>query len=344
MTHKFKTLAAIAMSVLISIAHCGCERRGSAMSFGEDWLLNTHCSITIYEEGKEEIIRQTFAHARELEGQLSRTIESSDIGRFNASEKGCEVGELTYRIVQNSLEYAEITGGLFDISVGVLTELWNFSADEPAVPAPAAIAEALGTAGFASIALREEAGRFFIDKSNPGTKLDLGAVAKGAIADELCYFLEDAGVEAAIVNLGGNVRLLGRKPDGKDWVVGIEDPARGGSGEALQYRDTIGTVTVEGGSVVTSGTYERCFEEDGIIYHHILDPRSGYPVESDLISVTIMGPLSENCDILSTSCLLLGLKEGRALIEQTEGYEAVFIDEDGNISTSSGAKFVVLGH
>lgn len=343
MTHKFKTIALIALIVPIIIAHCGCERQGSATSFGEDWLLNTHCSIAIYEEGKEELIRQTFVHARELENQLSRTISSSDIGRFNTSEKGCELGELTYRIVQNSLKYAEITGGRFDVSVGALTELWNFSADEPSVPAAAAIAEALTTIGTDSLALREEAGRFFIDKSNPGTKLDLGAVAKGAIADELCDFLEDAGVQAAIINLGGNVRLLGRKPDGKDWVVGIEDPASGRSDEALQNRDTVGTVTVEGGSVVTSGTYERCFEEDGILYYHILDPRSGYSVESDLISVTVMGPLSEECDILSTSCLLLGLKEGRELIERSEGYEAVFIDEDGVISTSTGANFAIVG-
>ncbi len=328
------------MAVPVIIAHCGCEKQSSDRSFGEDWLLNTYCSITLYEEDGEELIKRTFAYARQLEGQLSRTIGSSDIGRFNASELGCGVGELTYRIVQKSLEYREITGSLFDISVGPLTELWNFSADEPSVPSPAALIEALSAVGTDSLSLREREGNFFIYKSNPAIKLDLGAVAKGAIADELCKYLEDAGAEAAIVNLGGNVRLLGRKPDGTDWIVGIEDPIFGGSDRALQDRDTIGNIILEGGSVVTSGTYERCFEEDGVLYHHVLNPRSGYPVESDLISVTVIGPMSEECDILSTSCLLLGSEKGMKLIEETDGYEAVFMDEEGNISTSSGANFV----
>ena len=344
---------------MLIIAQCACtgqtapEEGLKALSFAEDWLLNTYCYIQIPEPDREPLIREAFALAREYENLLSRTVAGSDIGRFNASEEGCAVSSETALLLRECLYAQELTDGRFDVTVGALTELWNFSSEEPSVPDPERIAQALTHVGnwdkesveatMCSSHGTEEA--YQLSKNDPEIRLDLGAAAKGYIADRAAFFLIGQGVKRGIVNFGGNIVFIGIKEDGSAWTCGIEDPAEGQSEELIQDRGIVGTVSckpqADDGvvSVVTSGTYERCFEENGVLYHHVLDPRTGYPAETDLLSATVIGADSARCDILSTCCLLLGSEKAMALISAQEGYEAVLILQDGSIQTTQGADF-----
>ena len=353
-----KRIAVLLLSALLLVVQAGCTRQNPSgadaqkTSFVEDWLLNTYCYIQIPEQGKEDLIREAFALARDYENKLSRTIESSDIGRFNASAQGCLVDADTARLLLDCKNAYDLSEGMLDVSLGAVTSLWDFSALEPEVPEAEAIAQGLLHVGhwdkvFFKTPQAGSGGRWEILKEDPGIMLDLGAVAKGFVADRAADFLQSEGIERAVINFGGNVVFLGTKENGGMWVCGIEDPAAGKSEERIQDRALAGSVQVspkdgEAISVVTSGTYERCFEQDGVLYHHVLDPRSGYPVETDLLSATVFGASSQMCDALSTSCLLLGSEKGLSLIESQPGYEAIFLLRDDSVVQSSGANFTRL--
>ena len=351
MTHRSlkKFIAALLLTALI-VSQCACtaqtapEEQGAQTSFGEDWLLNTYCYIQTYEGEQENLIRQAFSVARNFENQLSRTIQTSDIGQFNASQSGCTVDVDTALLLQDARDAWEWSDHMLDVTMGAVTQLWNFSAEEPTVPDAAAIEEALAHVGsWEQVGIEpvnvQDPGDWQVSKADPAIAFDLGAIAKGYIADRVADFLRQHDVARAVVNFGGNVVFVGSKEDGSPWACGIEDPAAGGSEALIQDRDLVGLVRCGEGSVVTSGTYERCFEQDGVLYHHVLDPRTGYPVETDLLSATIIGPSSQVCDTLSTSCLLLGSEKGMALVDSFEDYEAVFILEDGSIMKTFGADF-----
>ena len=165
--------------------------------------------------------------------------------------------------------------------------------------------------------------------TNPDAKIDLGGIAKGYIADRMRDYLKEQGITSGIINLGGNVVVIGSKPDGSKYKVGIQKPFS-------EQNDIIAYVESDEISVVTSGVYERYFYVDDTLYHHILNPKTGYPVENGLTSVTILSKNSADGDGLSTSCFLLGLEDGMALIEKTPDVEAIFITEDESIHTTSG--------
>ena len=351
--HLKKTIAVLLLAMLI-ISQTACTGQTSGQqaqtSFGEDWLLNTYCYIQTFEAGQEELIREAFALARGYEKKLSRTIESSDIGRFNASQGGCTVQEDTAKLLEDCRNAWELSDHMLDATMGAVTSLWDFSAEDPQVPDAADITERLQYVGAwdrVTVSPREgdPDGLWEAHKDDEGIMLDLGAVAKGYIADRAAQLLYENGVQRAILNFGGNVVFLGEKEDGSPWACGIEDPSEGQAEALIQERGTVGTVSCysQGGavSVVTSGTYERCFVSDGVTYHHVLDPHTGYPVETDLLSATVIGPSSETCDILSTTCLLLGSGKALPLIAGMENYEAVFIFTDGSILQTDGVSFSV---
>ena len=205
-------------------------------SFGEDWLLNTYCYIQTFEGEQEDLIREAFSYAREWENTLSRTVASSDIGRFNASQSGCAVEAETALLLQDCREAWELSDHMLDATMGAVTGLWDFSAEAPQVPDAETVAEGLQHVGhWEELRIEPEDGssgnRWDIRKDDPAICLDLGAVAKGYIADKTANFLREKGVEKAIVNFGGNVVFVGEKEDGSAWACGIEDPAAGGSEE-----------------------------------------------------------------------------------------------------------------
>lgn len=335
----FKVIVCAAMAAICIVSQTGCA--GKEPVSGDDFLLNTACNIKLYESPgskseQEALIRDTFALCRDYENRLSRTIKSSDIGRLNdAGGEPVEVDPTTVEVVNAGLDYAERTEGVFDITVGELSELWNFSGDDPHVPDAAAIAEAVTHVDYRKVEILNDTASPEIRLTDPQTKLDLGAIAKGYIADKAAEFLREKGVTSAVLNFGGNVVCIGEKPEGTPFVIGVEKPF---SAEGGKEKEMLGTLDVADKAVVTSGTYERKFYENGILYYHILDTKTGYPKETDLDGVSIIGPNSTDCDGLSTTCLMLGLEKGKALIDSLPDFEAVFVTKDGRVEATDGLR------
>jgi thiamine biosynthesis lipoprotein len=212
--------------------------------------------------------------------------------------------------------------------VGPLVKLWGIGSDSQRIPAEEEIAEALSLINWRDVVIDEGAGTVFL--RHAGMRLDLGAIAKGYAADEAARIIAEAGLERGLIDLGGNILVYGVKEDGSPWRVGIQNPA-GGRGAYF------GIAEVTGKTLVTSGVYERFFESGGRRYHHILSTRTGYPVDSGLLSVTVISDSSMDADALSTTLFALGYDEGRSLAESMENTEAIFVFTDLSVRGTSGA-------
>lgn len=316
---------------LVIIPQTGCSNEEPISK--TNYCLDTICQIDIYglnEEEAEDIIAGAFKLCSHYEDLLSKTVEGSDIYRINhAKGASVKVNKDTIEVLKKGIYYSSLRKGKFDIAVGRLTDLWDFHAEKPVLPKKEDVLEAVKHVNYKDISITGSSVRLL----DPEMEIDLGGIAKGFICDKVTAFLQDKGVSSAVINLGGNIATIGSK-NGKPFKVGIERP----------YSDRtaiVGAVEVEGKTIVTSGVYERFFEVDGKKYHHILDIKTGYPVKSDIESVTIIADIgkSVDCDGLSTLCLTLGVKEATKLIESIDGIEAVFIDSDDNITKTSGANF-----
>jgi len=293
------------------------------------FLLNTVIEITIYDKNSKKIINELFDQIQSMENRYSRYIAGSEISKVNNNPGTfVKVSEDTLELIEQSLYFSTISGGLFDISIGPLVDLWGISRDNPKVPSKSEIDLVKEKIDYRSISINRENGAISVAD---GMSLDTGAIAKGFITDKLVSVLNEKKIDSALLNLGGNLYLHGSKPDGSFWTVGIRDPF------GLQG-DYIGTVSVKDMSIVTSGIYERFFEEDGQRYHHILNPKTGYPEDNELASVSILSPSSAKCDGLSTTCFLLGLKEGMELIERLDEVEAIMVTKDRKIYLSGGIR------
>ncbi|MDD4295641.1 MAG: FAD:protein FMN transferase [Ruminiclostridium sp.] len=297
-----------------------------------NFLLNTIVEITLFEDEKnsEIMLSDMFNEIQIYENKYSRYVLGSDIAKINESPGvPVSVSKDTIDMIEKSIYFSEISNGLFDISIGALVDLWNINSDNPRVPQQNEIYAAMQNVDYKDIILDKENSTVTLSKN--GVLLDTGALAKGYITDKLVMYLKEKKVDSAILNLGGNLYLYGSKKDGSAWNIGIRNP--------FGYQgDYIGTVSVKNLSVVTSGIYERYFEEDGIRYHHILNPMTGYPENNNLASVSIITESSTMADGLSTTTFLLGLKEGMALVESLEGVEAIMVTRDKKIYLSSGIK------
>lgn len=287
--------------------------------------LNTTVVLSIYDDDADEgLLEVCVREITRYENLFSRTLPGSDISRINAAGgEWVTVSSDTLALIRESVRVSEMSGGAFDITVEPLSSLWNFTGDHPLVPADAAIADAVGHIGYARINIQGDRVRL----ADPDAGIDLGGAAKGYIADRLREYLEENGVKSALINLGGNVLAIGGK-NGGDFSIGIRDPA---GDESLAA-----TVRVRNRSVVTSGSYERGFTQNGVWYHHILDPSTGRPVDNGLASVTILSDHSVLGDMLSTACFVLGREKGMRLIEDIPDVEALFIDTEGGQYRSSG--------
>ena len=295
--------------LFVMLLLCGCAQNENTAT---QFVLDTVATITA--DCDTAVIGEAFAHCSQYEKILSRTVEGSDVDRLNNTDGFVKVSKDTENIVRRSLYYSDLTGGRFDITIGAISRLWDFGGG--IVPDRSQIADALRSVDYHSIEIDGDG----INLN--GSIIDLGGIAKGYIADRVKEYLLESGAKHGIINLGGNVVVFGR-----EYTVGIEEPFTG---------DIAATVKLKDKTAVTSGTYQRYIESDGTLYHHVLDPETGYGVQNGLTSVTVIGESSFDCDALSTCCLLLGLEDGIALIEKTEDTEAVFIDENGKITVTSG--------
>ena len=261
-----------------------------------------------------------------FESIFSRTLETSDIGRVNAASGApVDVAPETADLVEKALRYCEQSAGRFDISIGAVSSLWDFK--EGVVPEATAIKKAVEHVDYTKVQVEGAT----ITLLDPQAKLDLGGIAKGYIADDLCTMLSDAGCTSGFVNLGGNVKTVGCRPDGKPWNVGIQDP--NDANQAI-----LAAVPSEGSSVVTSGLYERQFEQDGRRYWHILDPKTGYPVETDLVSATIFSTASIDGDGYTKPLFMMRRDEALAWVESMPGIEAMLVGSRGDIIQTSGSR------
>jgi len=295
-----------------------------------DFVLGTVCSVRLIEGGTSKTTDEVFARLRQIEDRMSANKDGTEIAAVNANAgiKPVAVSPDTFFVISKALEYAKLTNGAFDPTVGPLVKLWGIGSDDAKVPAQKDIDAALKLIDYRKVELNASAQTVFLPVK--GMRLDLGAIAKGYAADEVDSILAKHKVKAAVIDLGGNVMVFGKKKDGSLWRVGIQNPdsSRG---------EYIGLVTGPEMTVVTSGIYERFFMQDGKRYHHILSTSNGYPVDNSLVSVSIITHSSIDADALSTSVFALGLKKGMELIKSLKDVYAVFIDSTNRVYLSPGA-------
>ena len=308
--------------------------------------LNTAVQITIYDSQDKALLDDCLALCDKYELVFSRTNEKSELYKLNhrkdTSDKDpnadgqttpypvsgtadtWHISEDLASLLSQGLSITRESDGAFDIAIAPLTSLWDFTAEDPKIPDDAAIQKALPLCSSDGVTIDGQD----ITLPSDDIQFDVGAIAKGYIADRMKDFLVKKGVNSAIINLGGNVLCIGSKPDGTPFKVGIQKPF-------ADRNETEAVMDITGKSVVSSGIYERCFKQDGKLYHHILNPKTGYPYDNSLISVTIISDQSVDGDALSTTCFALGLDKGLKFAEK-KGVQAVFITEDYKLHYTDG--------
>ncbi len=331
MVRRPKT-AKIALIILIALCFApllgGCGQT-AVQKTEQTFLLDTIVSVTYYDDADRAAVLEAIDLCRDYELVFSRTNPDSELYRLNASGT-MTVSPALREVLALALDYCRAGGGRYDITLGAVSALYDFSGD-PHRPDGALLSAALRHVGWENIAIDGDT----VTLGDPEAVIDLGSVAKGWIADRMKELLVSRGVEHAILSLGGNVLCLGGKPDGTPYRVGIQYPEKDSSVLAA-------TVAVREESVVTSGVYERFFVENGETYYHLLDPATGLPLRSGLLAVSVVGPCSADCDALSTLCFALGAEEGLRYIDALDGYEALFITEDHESRFSAGFRALLL--
>lgn len=337
MKHKrsrFLSLLLCTFLCLGLLQGCGTQQETSKSGFYFDTII----TIQLYGTSDDTYINECFKLAKKYENLFSNKIEDSDISRINENAgQFVTVDPETVTLIEKGISYGKLSQGKFDITIGKLSELWNFSeiaknakdseneVDASVLPEKEKVLTLLSHVDYNNIIIQDNQ----VKLTDPETKIDLGGIAKGYIADKMKVYLTEAGITSGFINLGGNVLTLGEKANGSGYNIGIQRPFS-------QTGESIVSVQVNDMSVVSSGVYERYYRIDGKLYHHILDTETGYPYENDLYEVTILSKDSVDGDALSTTCFALGLEKGMELIESLPDTEAIFITSKEEIHTSSG--------
>lgn len=313
-----KRIAAIAVCIAISFSLCSCKREEQKAS-DTLFAMDTYMTFTVYGDRGGEIIEQCKDEIKRLDRLLSSENEDSEIFMLNKSEE-FELSNEVAGIIKKCLEISKATDGSFDITVGALTKLWGFSGGNYRLPSEDEIALALDSVGYEKISLEGN-----VLKKPAQTKLDLGGIAKGYATDRLFEILEENDVKGAVFSLGGNVLTFGQNTKGEKWSVAVTDPK--------DKNRFVKTVEREGNlAFVTSGDYQRYFEQNGKKYHHILDPKTGYPSKGELSSVTVISKSGFYADGLSTALFVAGEQKASEFAKNTDAFEAIYITSDGEVS------------
>lgn len=312
----------------------GCQEEVTLMdepAEQSDFLMGTYVVVQVYDEGKEEAIDLAFDRIKELEEKITMNDDGTELYEINqnAGKASVKVSDDLFELLQKSEEYSQSPDDGFDYTIGPIVDLWRIGYDDARLPSQEEIDATLPLVEHENVVLDEDEQTVYLEK--PGMSIDLGAIAKGYIADEAMEVLIEEGVTVGMVDLGGNLVILGDSPKREEggWNVGVQDPfsTRGAITGFLNLKDR---------SIVTSGIYERYLEVDGMKYHHLLNPETGYPFDNDIAGVTIISEKSIDGDALSTGVFSLGLKEGLDYVNSLEGIEAVFVTKDKDLYTSDG--------
>ena len=321
---NYFTISILLIFSLTILSGCSKDNKVTEPLSKTELLMGTVVTVTLYDSNDEGILDKVFTKVKELESTLSINENGTLVDKINESAgiEPVKVDYDTYTVIKKGLEYAKLSNGLFDISVGPIVKLWNIGLPEAKVPTQEEIDSRIPLVGYSDVELNDEENTVFLKRQ--GMMIDLGGVAKGYTADVISDILTEEGVKSAIIDLGGNIFAHGLKVDGSTWRIGIQNPFS-------DRGDIIGTITVKNKSIVTSGIYERYIEKDGIKYHHILSPKTGYPYENELAGITIISDKSSDGDALSTSVFAMGVEEGMKFVNTQEGIDAIFVTKDNKI-------------
>lgn len=323
MGRLWKKLAALLLAGVLS----GCSAPSEEMQQPVErslFAMNTYMTFTAYGEDAQEALQEAEECIQQVEGLWSVTDENSEIYQANHSGgQPVTVSEETAEIISFALELAQRTGGALDPTIYPVLTAWGFTTNSKQVPSQQQIDQLLEQVGYDRVQLNGS------ELTVPdGMELDLGAVGKGYTADLVTEILRRHGVTSALISLGGNIQAIGSRPDGSDWRLGIRAPWESGN---------LGVLTVSDAAVVTSGGYENYFDdEQGNIYWHILDPSTGYPADSGLQSVTIVGREGKMCDALSTALFVMGAQSAEQYWRENGGFEMLLVTDSGEILITEG--------
>lgn len=296
-------------SIIVLTLLCSCA---AAQNSATQIYFDT--AVTLTADCSEDALTGAFSLCEKYDKSLSRTKKDSEISLLADGKR--QVSPDTLEVIKKGLYYCKLSGGKFDITVCELSDLWNLK--DGVVPSRDEIAEALKNVDYHSIEVSDNS------VNTNGKSIDLGGIAKGYIADKLLEYFKDKNTKSGIINIGGNITVFGKKV----YNIGIKKP--------FSEEDIAVTLRLKNKSVSTSGIYERYFKKNGRLYHHIIDTETGYPADTDLLSASVIGDTSADCDALSTICILYGLDNAEKLIENTPGFEAIFIDKDYNLHFTRG--------
>jgi thiamine biosynthesis lipoprotein len=301
----------------------GCAK---APAESENFALNTICTQQVWGDNAQQAVDEVNSMLQDITNTMSMN-EGSEVYAINeAATGGAEVSQETAGVISEAIEIAKETNGAFDPAIGAITVLWDITGN-PRVPSEEEINGALKMVDYNKIHIEGTN----VSLAQSGMKIDLGGIAKGYAADKAIGIYKKYGIESALLNLGGNIYAYGKRQDGKDYRIGIRDPL-GGEGEIAAV------ITVSDTSVVTSGVYERYFVDNGVTYHHIIDPKTGHPADNGLLSVSIICNSSIKADGLSTALFVMGLGKGLKFANGREDIQAIFITEDKKIYVTDGLK------
>lgn len=317
--------------LIFSLIGCTNNNDDSKPLSKTEYFMGTVVTVTLYDNKSEKIIDKAFEEVKKIEQLVSINMEGTELDEVNnnAGIKPVKVSDDTYNIIKKGLEYSSLTNGSFDITIGPIVKLWSIGLPEAKVPTLDEIKGALKYINYKDVEINDSEKTVFLKK--PGMIIDLGGIAKGYTADVIAQTLKDEGVEKAIIDLGGNVYALGEKAENTLWRIGIQNPdqTRG---------EIVGSINVKDKSIVTSGIYERFIEQDGVKYHHILSPETGYPYDNEIAGVTIISDKSIDGDALSTSVFSMGVAKGLEFVNSLPDIEAIFITKDHKVYLTEGSQ------
>lgn len=308
------------LCILLLLLFCGCASTVTETNF---FAMDTIMNVKVWGDGGQRACQAVQDRITDLDQTLSVTRADSAVAQLNANGHG-ELPQEAVDLLEETLALTERTNGALDPTVYPIVKLWGFTTDAYQVPSASEIAQVLQTVGAGNITIdgRE------VTLAN-GAQIDFGAVAKGYAAQRSVELLQEQGVEAAVLSLSGNIQTYGTKPDGSDWEIAIRNP--------FDTDGVIATLFVSGTkAIVTSGSYERYFEEDGVRYHHIMDPKTGRPADSGLVSVTIVADNALLADGLSTALFVMGTERALDFWRESSDFETILIAEDGTVYVTEG--------
>lgn len=339
----FSALIMIIITIVLIIAgkHINSNKYSNELISKTAFYLDTFVTVQVYDckENYSDLIKNTDEMmdlvnnavnlCAKYELIFSKTNTNSEIYLFNNSKKtDIEISNELYYVIDKSLYYSKLSEGKFDITISKLADVWNFKNE--IVPDTSTVNTALKTVNYENIKIYNENDKYYLTVTG-NSELDFGSIAKGYIADEIKNYLISNGIKSGLINLGGNMLAIGNKPNGSMYTIGIQKPfAKDG--------ELIYSIDVNDKSVVTSGIYQRMFKHNDKIYHHIIDSKSGYPVDTGVYSATIIAEKSIDADALSTVCVLLGREKSLELINSIEGIECIIVDKNYNLYFSNGLK------